>query len=159
MPTGAGVSPGGTSIGGFGALDTAPAPATKILIDPFNGAQQNARKIDSRLRQFTFNAQGRIAGMPGVYQRVQIAIQTVRGQSSLGPGFGNAVSSVTVKVGNYQRRIEDALRFALNDLITQKLITINAVQAFDAAPDNTDGAYAILFWTDLTTGTEQKTRV
>lgn len=158
MSLGAGFAPAGFSVAGFGSSDQAIGPITTVLIDAADGKPKNARKIDQRTGQYVYNANGRVQGMSGIWQRVQLAIKTARGSSCLGQNFG-LQRTAQIKTGNFAKKIEDDLRLALSDLTTQKLIAITQVTAVDASPDNPTGAYAVLYWVDLTSNTEQVSKV
>jgi hypothetical protein len=148
VPTGFGFSPLGSSVYGFGSVDTASAPASSFYIDPGTGQPADTRLLDSRLRSYRFDANGSMLGMRSVYQLVQLAVQTVQGSSIL-QNFGNASNKIQTIDQTTQRRLEDAYRNALAPLVTNKQIAINSVTINQF---KTDGVLGLLQFTDLTTG-------
>lgn len=147
MPRGAGQAPAGVSPAGFGAPDVAPsAVAGALLVDAYDGTPREARKIDQRSRQYVFDANGRVQGMRGVYQLVQLRLLTVRNSSAL-KDFGLSLTSVQVIGANHQRQVEDIFNVALKDLLDARLIAIVAVKIDRFSPT---GDYITLQWRDLT---------
>lgn len=153
MPLGVGLAPAGVSVAGFGQVDAAPVPPKTLLVDTYNGQQDNARRIDPYTKGYVMDAQGRIAGMNGVQQLVYLAVATVRNSSALN-NFGNPAGSVR-KIGtNVVSQLQDAYRLALKDLTDRKLISIDDITV--TSPKL--GAEMVnVRWRDLTTGLEQVT--
>ena len=151
MPIGAGIAPCGTSIVGFGSVDVGTAPPTTFYVDPATGKVLDAALIDPVSRDYVFDVYGNAAGMRGVYQLVQLAAQTVKNSSAV-PGFGNDTTNIKLLDQRTQRRIEDALRDALDAIVQARLIEIIGVTV---TRFSTSGMRPVLQFKDLTVGQEQ----
>lgn len=145
MPIGLGFAPLGVSLFGFGSVDTAPVPLTGILVDANDGLVKEARKIDQFTRRYVLDSSGRVQGMRGVYQLVQLRVQTLRNSSAL-RDFGLAAPSGVIGA-NIQKRIENDIALAMKDLVDQKIIKIVSVQLDRFS---TSGEYVTFKWIDLT---------
>lgn len=155
MPTGIGFAPAGVSLVGFGLTDTAPVPPKTILVDPYTGQQDAARRIDPYSGQYVIDAQGRIAGMNANQQAVMLAVKTVRNSSALA-NFGNPANTIQRIGATVQKDLTDAYRLALKDLVDQKRIAILDVTVQSPKPG---AEYVLVRWRDLSSGLEQVTTV
>lgn len=141
MPVGAGGCPAGTSQAGYGVVAGAPAPDETPLPDPSTGLSQTGRYIDQTTGDYTFTVDGRVQGMPTVYQLVLLAIENVK------------LSSLTEKGPNYRQVVTAILQDALADLVASQQVEIRSIVVIDLQPgQNPDATVAMLFWRDLTTG-------
>jgi hypothetical protein len=146
MGFGAGLAPAGTSLAGYGTLDTAPAPNLVPLPDPVTGLPLTGRLISQPSKDYSFTADGRLQGMPTVRQLVLIAITDVD------------FSAITEKGPNYTQQVSAQVQAALSVLIAQKQVRIVSIQVNDGAAiagGNPDSGVGIVNWQDLTSTTPQ----
>lgn len=144
MPTGAGKAPAGSSLAGYGVIDSAPPPGIVPLPDTRSGLPQTGRLINQQTGDYVFTADGRLEGMPTVNQLVLIAIRNNIDLSTLqekGPNFANTLTSL--------------VQNALSALITAKLVLLSSVTVLQPNPD---AGVAIANWLDLTNGEPQQTQ-
>lgn len=135
----------GLSLFGFGSVDTTPAPLRGVLVDANDGIVKEARKIDAFTKRLVFDSSGRVQGMRGVYQLVQLRVQTLRNSSAI-PNFGLTAASGVIGA-NVQRQVDSAIRLAMQDIVDQRLISIVSV---DIDRFSTSGEYVTFKWIDLT---------
>ena len=142
MPVGAGLCPAGFSPAGYGLIDTAVAPGPTALPDPRTGVSDGGRYINQSTGDYVFTSDGRLLGMPNVYQLVLIALENTIDFSRLqekGPNFPKVVRTI--------------IQNALADLVTKKMIQIRKIVVQSGQPNmNPDATIAIVNWVDLTTG-------
>ncbi len=150
--SGVGAFPLGVGPYGIGTPDAAPVNAGTALTDAF-GAVQGSRFINPRTRQYEFDANGRIKGMPGVANLVEMAFLTVDGSSAVN-GLGIAPASGVIGANFIQRRTQQ-IQDALAQLVKAKLIEVVSVSV-DAT---SRPIQSVVRWRDLTTQTEQESRV
>jgi hypothetical protein len=155
MPIGLGLTPCGVTDFGYGTPDRAALPGKGLLIDSFNAAQWNARKIDPKTGQYVLAANGRWQGMSGVAQRVLLAVKTTRDKAAL-KDFGNPISRIQKNGTNVVKQLTDAYTQALKQLTDTKTISVLDITV---SPFASSGEYVIVRWRDLTTGLEQTTSV
>ena len=143
MPVGAGLCPAGFSPAGYGVVEVAVAPNLVPLPDPQTGLSQTGRFVDQATGDYTFTADGRVQGMPTVYQLVLLAVERAD------------VSSLTEKGPNYKQQVASILQDALSYLVTSKQVEIKRIVVLDRSPgQNPDATVAMVFWKDLTTGAD-----
>ena len=141
MPVGAGLCPAGTVPAGYGVIDTAPAPILIPLPDYRTGLSDGGRFISQTTGDYVFTADGRLQGMPNVYQLVLLAIANCD------------FSSVTEKGPNYKAGVTSSILTALAYLTTQKLIQVKRITVIDRLPNmNPDATIALVDWIDMTSG-------
>jgi type IV pilus biogenesis protein CpaD/CtpE len=119
MP-GFGTSPFGISPWGFGS-----APA---VTDPPTGTTTASRYIGPVTKDYEIDATtGHIRQMPGVMQRVLLALTTLKGSSTALPGLGIVMPT---RMGDqFAAEVEAAVREALRQLtIVEHIIEINRIQ-------------------------------
>lgn len=143
MPVGAGRCRASAVPAGYGAIDVAPAPVLVPVPDPQTGLPQTGRFVDQTTGDYTFTVDGRVQGMPTVYQLVLLAIERAD------------VSSLTEKGSNYKQQVATILQNALSALVVAKQVEIKRVVVIDRLPGtNPDATVAVVFWKDLTTGVD-----
>ena len=159
MPLGVGAGAAGTSIAGYGSVDASPVQQQTILIDAVTGLPQSARKIDPVTKQFVLDTYGRIQGMGGVQQLVELRANTLLNSSAV-QGLGMVAPS-GVQGSNIIRRLTEEINQAMKDLVDGKLIQVLGVKVEKVAGTNAIRRY--FTWRDLTVannnqaGSEQKT--
>ena len=147
MPVGAGLCPAGTSCAGYGVIDVAPAPNFTPLPDPKTGLAQTGRYLNAPNTQtgkgmdYSFSPDGRVQGMPSVYQMVLIAIENAD------------FTQVQEKGPNYKTQLRTIVQNAVAYLVTSKQLQVKSIVVLANTPgQNPDSAIAILNWFDVTTG-------
>ncbi len=154
MPdVGIGLAPLGSSSLGFGAPTKLNSTTAKLYLS--QGLQRrNAAGLDTVTGDVKRNAvTGIHEGMDGVEQQVYLAVRTIQGSSvvsSLGISFKMTVISDTTA-----RKVEDAVRLALSDLVTRLLVRVDKVTVERV---KMTGLRVIVLWTNLTTGEKNETR-
>lgn len=137
MPVGAGLAPAGTSLAGFGTVDQAPAPILVPLPDYRTGLPDTGRFINQQTGDYEFTADGRLQGMPTVYQLVLLAIERAD------------FSTLQERGPNYVGVVQGIIQAALSYLVTSRQVSILRIDVPPVAPD---AVIAVLYWIDLTTG-------
>lgn len=141
MPVGAGLCPAGLSPAGYGTIDTAPAPNLVPLPDYLTGLPDGGRYVSQKTGDYAFTADGRLQGMPNVYQLVLLAIANCD------------FTSITEKGTSFNGQVVATVQGALAYLVSQKLIEVRRITVVDRQPNmNRDAAIALVDWLDLTTG-------
>jgi hypothetical protein len=143
----------GTSSYGVGTPSTAPVPGGRIFRNTKTGGALDARKIDPTTRQYELDDYGRVLGMSGVAQRVQLALQTDLGSAAL-TDLGSDLRKIESFTDNHSQQVDTAIRRALGSLVTEKLIRVDSI-AVDRFSRN--GAFITVRWVDLVTNTEEET--
>jgi len=143
MPTGAGLSPAGTSVAGVGVLDSGPQPGVVPLPDPKSGAPQTGRFINQLTGDYEFTADGRVQGMSTVPQLVVIALQDID------------LSAIQEKGPNFKQHLASVIQDALGSLIAQGYLVLGPVTVLEPNPD---AGLAVFEWYDqLAGGKRQET--
>jgi hypothetical protein len=122
---GAGLSPFGVSLAGFGSISPGSEPKDTLWFNQDN-SQGSARYIDPVRQDYVVNTQGYIGGMQGTQQLVYLALLTVKGTAS-DPNVGQAFSNIKIISTNFQQKITAEVQSALANLITNKLIILNSI--------------------------------
>jgi hypothetical protein len=147
--SGFGNSPLGASPYGLGTPSTAAGNAGSPLTDA-TGAGYGSRYINPATRQYEFDANGRIKGMPDVASMVQLVVQTTLGTSAVSTLGDSPPGGVIGR--NYAQRRTQSLNDALASLVAQKLIAIVSITVDTTVRPIT----AVVTWRDLTTQTEHE---
>ncbi len=147
MPdVGIGLAPLGSSSLGFGAPTRLNSTTAKLYLAA-DGTRKNAAAIDTVTGDIKRDPlTGIHLGMDGVQQQVYLALRTLKGSSvvlSLGIAFKATTISATTT-----RKIEEAVRAALADLVLRQLVKIVAIK-----PERVKitGIRVDVTWTNLTT--------
>jgi hypothetical protein len=147
VPLGAGHAPAGTCPAGYGVIDVAPAPNLTALPDPKTGLSQTGRYLNAPNAQtgkgmdYSFSADGRVQGMPTVYQMVLIAIENAN------------FTQVQEKGPQWKTQLRTIVQNAVAYLVTSKQLQVKSIVVIDGmVGQNPDGAIAILNWFDVTMG-------
>lgn len=125
MPLGFGLAPWGTSIFGYGATDQLTSDKTPVY-QKADGTPGTARLIDLATGDYVLSETGRFVGVDEVEQAVYLRLFTMKGSSILA-GLGQDISSLKVMGENIQRKVEDAVNVALNDLIQAEMVEVVSV--------------------------------
>lgn len=149
--SGVGIQPAGLTPAGVGTPSVGTANMGVVMRSATDGTIANARNIDPGTRQYVIGTNGRITGMTSTRQLVQLAVSTTLG-SSVVKQLGNDLSRVDRITDNFARRVSDVFTIALASLVARKLIAINAI---DVQQVQGSRAYALIKWTDLSTGLEE----
>ncbi len=142
-----GVGPYGT-----GTPETAAGNTGLVLSDAY-GVSQGSRYINSRTRQYEFDANGRVVGMNNTQHLVQLAMLTVAASSAM-VTLGELSPSGVIGAAFVQRR-RASVESALAPLVRSKLIEILSI---DVDTVNRP-VFTRIRWRDLTTTVEQETRI
>lgn len=161
MPVqGFGRQPAGTSPAGLGTPALGAPVAGSALTDPNTGAQTGGRLIDSRTRDYVTDANGRLAGMSNVPQRVYLAVETVKNSSAV-RGLGMQPQSGVIGP-NIKAVVLNMFRDAVSDLVSAGLIEVIGLEQFRVGPDGVlraGATYGHFRYRDLTTGLEATVQV
>ena len=149
--SGAGIQPAGLSPAGVGTPAIGTANAGTVMRNVTDGTIANARSIDPGTRQYVFDVNGRVTGVSSTRQLVQLAVSTTLGSSAV-KQLGTDISRVDRITENFARRVSDVFSNALAPLVARKLIAINSI---DVQQVQGSRAYALIKWTDLSTGLEE----
>jgi phage baseplate assembly protein W len=103
--------------------------------------------LDPLTKDYTVAADGEYLRMPSLRQRVELALGTLKGSSSVQQTAGLTLPD---KIdGNYERRVRFAINSALAFLVTSGELRVDAVTAIESRPGRSDIRVA---FTDLLTG-------
>lgn len=150
--TGAGLAPAGTFLAGFGYQETPARDRSQALTDDF-GRRHGARYIDPLTRRYAIDANGRYKGMSNIAQLVELAFLTQAGSSSM-PALGLAPAGGVISNGFVAER-KEAIRNALSSLTQSGLVELVSIDVdISRRPTMT-----LVRWRDLTTSTEQESRL
>lgn len=156
MPVGAGFSPMGVSIAGYGGVDAAPIQEQTILIDSNTGIAQNSRKVDPITGQYVYDTLDRVEGMSGIEQLVMLRAGTLIKSSAV---FTLGMAAPSGVIGSStQRKLEDDIRLAMKDLVDAKLIKIVSVSINQVPGGGGHVIRRFFTWQDTSTGIEQDTQ-
>lgn len=134
----AGLVPAGFGVPATGDQKAAGTPPTARFIDPATG-------------DYEFGSDGRLRGMTGIEQRVQLAVRTLLGSSALASlGIDLSLDRATDDV---QRRVQNAVEQALASMVRSGEIAIVSVTVQRPLPSR---LVTRVSWTDLTTGTARE---
>lgn len=136
---------------GVGTPAVGTANAGSVMRNANDGSIANARSIDPGTRQYVIDSNGRITGTTSTRQLVQLAVSTTLGSSAV-KQLGNDISRIDRITDNFARRVSDVFTKALAPLVTRKLIAINSI---DVQQVQGSRAYALIKWTDLSSGAEE----
>lgn len=143
---GIGLASLGSSPLGFGSPSRANSTTAKLYLSP-TGQKRNAAAIDTVTGDLQRDATTGIhQGMDGVQQQVYIALRTLKGSAvvlNLGIAFKPTTISETTT-----RKLQDAVRAALSDLVSRQLVRVDDVKAERV---KMTGILVIVRWTNLTT--------
>lgn len=147
MPLGSGRAPAGAHPAGYGVPDVAPVPNLTPLPDYRTGLSDGGRYIVQAVPgaakggDYAFTLDGRLVGMPNVYQLVLLAIDNLD------------FSALVEKGPNYKQQVSTILQNALANVVAQKLVQITSIVLTVGGPNvNPDATIATVYWRDLTTG-------
>lgn len=156
--SGAGLQSAGDTSAGFGTSDAATVFGGAFLRDTRTGAVLGARKVNPTTRGYELDANGRVVGMNSVYQMVQIAVHTTYNSSAV-RGLGQRLSSLDRITANFDKRVLEVLREALQPLIRAGFIEVLGFESFQKGNGRNGmirgGVYGRLRWRDLTTKQER----
>jgi hypothetical protein len=139
MPRGAGLAPAGFSPAGFGAVDIGAPNNQSPLPDPKTGLPQANRLINAVTGDYTFTADGRVAGMTAQQQNVLLALLN-----------GNIFAGLYDKGDGFQRKIANRVQTALNPYIRPGWIALLGVDVVEPGSGSPDAAGIYVKWQDLT---------
>lgn len=150
--SGFGSQPFGSSPYGIGTPATAPEQGGALLRDTVTGQTRGARRIDPLARDYVLDENGRLLGVDNIKQLVQLAISTSRGSAAM-RRLGQALREIDRVSPNFQRRVDQALREAVQHLVNDDLIEVvgTEVQILRSGV-----AFARLRWRDLETGLDEE---
>jgi len=112
------------------------------------GAPPTALKFDLTLRQWVFNANGTLASVHPVDQRVVLALGFALGKIPAAPGIGNTLRSIPrVVPATIEAQVDSAVHAALDDMVTSGEITINEIDVWP----QTNGFITQVVYTNLIT--------
>lgn len=126
-PLGFGFFPFGASPFGYGQPGKAGVSNSPIY-QKSDGKEGTARFIDPYSRDYVLTDNGRFLGADEVEQAVYLALTTAKGSSVLSD-LGQSFTNLQIAGENLQRRVEDEVNVALNDLIQAEMIELIAVSA------------------------------
>lgn len=148
----------GDTSAGFGTSDAATVFGGAFLRDTKTGDVLGARRINPKTRAYELDSYGRVVGMNSVYQMVQIAVHTAYNSSAV-KGLGQKLSTLDRITSNFDKRILEVLREALQPLIRAGFIEVIGFESFKKGDGRNGmiqgGVYGRLRWRDLTTKTER----
>lgn len=148
---GAGTAPAGTSPYGYGTPATSGGLEGVPLADAAR-TTQGSRWINPLTRRWEFGADGRAKGMANVRHLVLMRILTLRDSAAWKGGLeapGGVIGT------NFAAKRADAIRTALADLVTQRLIAIESITVDAKARP----VFTRVQWRDLTTNKLDGTEV
>lgn len=145
MPSGLGSQGFGSTPYGLGTPAVAPSQGGAIFRDASTGLSTGSRMIDPVTKDYVFDSNGRILGMPDVHQLVLLAVSTRKGSSAMRE-LGQELERIPRITANTARRVDSTLRASVQHLVDQGLITVTGttVETGDAR------IRAVLLWRDLT---------
>lgn len=152
---GLGWAPMGTSLVGLGSVDVATISTPQVLIKP-DGTQGDAPALtlnDDGLLDYVVSDSGQKIGADSIGTMVLLALRTTRGSSAL-LDFGLDLSALRARNANATQAADTAVRSALSDLISKRLI---AIVSISFQPVDSSSGVIRLVWIDLTTQTKQTT--
>lgn len=147
--SGIGIFPFGLGAYGIGTPVTVPSPAGKIYEDSA-GDQQGSRYINPTTGDFEFNSNGRTVGMRSIRQLVQMRVATDLGSASMRE-LGNNLKTIQRVTDNIEKQVDNSLRTALGDLVSNNLISIDRI-TIDRITGLSAGIFVRMQWRDLSTG-------
>lgn len=150
--SGFGSQPFGSSPYGIGTPATAPEQGGALLRDTATGQTQGSRKIDPFTRDYVLDENGRLLGVGNIKQLVQLAVSTTRGTAAM-RRLGQTLREIDRVSPNFQRRVDHALREAVQHLVNDDLIEVVGTEVEILRPGV---AFARLRWRDLETNTEDE---
>lgn len=154
--SGIGKQPAGGTPFGIGTPATAPPIGGVILRDPITGSSTGSRRLDPITKDYVVDEFGRILGMNDVQQLVELAVSTDRGSSAVRT-LGQELKKIDRITDNFVRRVTSTFERALKPIVDAGLIEVRSITVTkDAVPGR---AFAVVVWRDLTTDTEQTTKV
>lgn len=128
----------------------------KVLSNPYYGNREGSRKIDPRTRDYVLDSTtGRILGMTNPQQLVYLAVSTTRGSSAV-QALGHELGKIDRISANFTRRVDGALRAAVQHIVDRGLIEVVAIEVQVLRPGQ---GFARLRWRDTATGHEEETLV
>jgi hypothetical protein len=146
---GAGLAPAGLSPAGFGTPATGDAVATGTPLRTTQGTSGGGRYIDPQTRDYVVDAEGRLVGIGGVQQRVQLALTTTAGSSILTTlGLAAWPDTITDAI---EAQIGDAVRTALGKLIASGEVTVAGIEVLRP---KASAISVRVRWIDTSTGQE-----
>jgi hypothetical protein len=157
MPTGAGLSPAGSSICGYGLYDAANIPNPQALPDYVTNLQQTGRFLNADTGDYAATPDGRLQGMSTAQQVVTLALTTVLNSSAVS-GLGQTFTSIKEKGDSFQKQMSACIVSALSGAVKANLIQILKVTVLQP-PSNPDAGIAHVRWIDITTGVEQTSQI
>lgn len=160
MTVGAGGSPAGSSISGYGVGSVANVPSDAALPDQTTNLPTTCRLLvpsGAQGASYAFSADGRLVGCGTVRQLVQLALSTVLGSCCV-PGLGLAYYTLKEQGANFQRQVATAVANAMAPLVKQRLVALLSVD-LQQYPSNPDSGIALVTWRDLTTGQQDTSSI
>lgn len=145
----------GTSPYGVGTPAVATPLGGSVLRNPYTSKATGSRYIDPGGKDYVLDANGRILGMDDVQQLVLMAVSTTKGSSAMRT-LGHELQQIDRITPNFARRADRTLRAAVQHLVDRKMISVVGTSVTVGRPGF--GQVSIT-WRDLSTNTENETRV
>ena len=150
--SGFGSQPFGSSPYGIGTPATAPEDGGALLRDVDTGQTRGSRKVDPFTRDYVVDTNGRLVGMGNTKQLVLLAVSTKQGSAAMRQ-LGQTLRDIDRISPNFQRRVDHALRDAVQHLVNSNLIEVVGTEVEVLRPGV---AFARLRWRDVETGLEDE---
>ena len=157
---GAGLSPFGSGLAGFGSISTETYTSRQDLViddGPLKGQIGDCRLIDPITKDYKYNDNGYMVGGIGIQQQVYLALLTVKG-SSAQLNLGQEYSNVRTIGSNFEVLITQEVEASLFTLTDSKKIKLNNVVPIKDSNNNTLVRIDVK-WTDLTTNIDHVNQI